>query len=76
MAEKLFENQSDEDIVGLGREVERFIREDANLTTAWVRTESHFGAGKFSLLRELFAKPKISNVKDQNAPNGQLILYF
>ena len=27
-----------------------------------------------TLLRELFAKPKISNVKDQNDPNGQLIL--
>lgn len=51
MAEKLFENQSDNDIAGLGMEVERFIREDANLTTAWVRTESHFGAGKFSLFK-------------------------
>ena len=29
-----------------------------------------------TLLRELFAKPKISNVKDQNDPNGQLILNF
>ena len=29
-----------------------------------------------TLLKELFAKPKISNVKDQNAPNGQLILNF
>lgn len=29
-----------------------------------------------TLLRELFAKPKISNVKDQNDPNGQLILKF
>lgn len=29
-----------------------------------------------TLLRELFAKHKISNVKDQNAPNGQLILNF
>lgn len=29
-----------------------------------------------ALLRELFAKPKISNVKDQNDPNGQLILNF
>ena len=26
-----------------------------------------------TLLRELFAKTKISKVKDQNAPNGQLI---
>lgn len=51
MAEKLFENQSDEEIIGLAKEVERFIREDANLTTAWVRTESHFGAGKFSLFK-------------------------
>lgn len=51
MTEKLFENLSDEDIIGLGKEVERFIREDANLTTAWARTESHFGAGKFSLFK-------------------------
>ena len=27
-------------------------------------------------LRELFAKPKISNVKDQFDPNGQLLLNF
>ena len=27
-------------------------------------------------LRELFAKPKISNVKDQFAPNGQLLIKF
>lgn len=27
-------------------------------------------------LRELFAKPKISNVKDQFADNGQLLLKF
>ena len=29
-----------------------------------------------ALQRELFANPKISNVKDQNDPNGQLILNF
>ena len=29
-----------------------------------------------TLLRELFAKPKISNIQDQNDPNGQLILKF
>ena len=27
-------------------------------------------------LRELFAKPKISNVKDQFDPNGQLLVKF
>lgn len=27
-------------------------------------------------LRELFAKPKISNVKDQFDPNGQLLIKF
>lgn len=29
-----------------------------------------------TLLRAIFAKPKISNVKDQNDPNGQLTLNF
>lgn len=53
MAEKLMKNMPDEDINRLGKEVERFIREDANLTTAWVRTESHFGAGKFSAFKKV-----------------------
>lgn len=48
MAEKLLKNQPDEDVNRLGKEVDRFIREDANLSTTWVRTESHFGDHKFS----------------------------
>lgn len=51
MDEKLFENLPDANICELGKEVDRFIMEDANLSTAWVRTESHFGAGKFSLFK-------------------------
>lgn len=48
MAEKLMKNMPDEDIKRLGKEVDRFIREDANLGTEWIRSESHFGDHKFS----------------------------
>lgn len=52
MAEKLFENLPDADISALGKEVDRFIKEDANLSTAWLRTESRFGATKFSAFKK------------------------
>ena len=37
-------NQKPDDIISrLGKEVDRFMREDADLPTTWVRSESHFG---------------------------------
>lgn len=53
MAEKLLEKQPDTDVSRLGEEVDRFIREDANLDTAWLRTESHFGNAKFSAFKKV-----------------------
>lgn len=44
----MMKKMPDEDVNRLGMEVGRFIEEEANLTTAWVRAESHFGAEKFS----------------------------
>lgn len=48
MVENLKKQAPDADVQRLGEEVERYIREDANLSTAWVRTESHFGVTKFT----------------------------
>lgn len=49
----MMRQQPDEDVNRLGIEVERFIREDANLSTAWVRKESHFGDTKFSVFKKV-----------------------
>lgn len=48
----MMKQQPDEDVNRLGQEVDRFIREDANLSTAWVRAESHFGDAKFSKFKK------------------------
>lgn len=48
---KIKQIQPDQDVKRLGLEVARLLKEEANLTTAWVRTESHFGDEKFSAFK-------------------------
>lgn len=61
MAENLLENLPDADISTLVKEEDRFNQEDANQSSAWLRTESRFGATKFSVFKKsckvIFASP-------------------
>lgn len=64
---KLSRNLFDPDIQSLGKEIERFIKEDANLSTEWVRSESHFGAEKFTLFKKGF-KPHLASPSSRTSP--------
>jgi len=48
----MMEQMPDDDVRRLGVEVNRFIT-DANLSTAWLRKESHFGNAKFSNFKKV-----------------------
>lgn len=48
---KIKQQQPDQDVARLGIEVARLLKA-ANLTTAWVRSESHFGDAKFSAFKK------------------------
>lgn len=48
MVNNLMKKTPNDEIRRLGKEVNRFIREETSLKIAWIRKESHFGDSKFT----------------------------